>query len=123
MIISPETIRDFHQKNVYFRSLVPYSDLTPTLVAVDKHNLSMMITRIGQTIIHCRVPPIAEPNIVEVVKLSIRKMGRRWLLLSLYGESPSNIDRPTCFRCGCPTEMQRDFLTFTVRLFCPRCHL
>jgi hypothetical protein len=123
MIITPETIRNFHQKNIYYRALVPSSQLVPTLAVVDRCNLSMKVTGIGPTILTCSVPTIAEPGAVETIKLAMKNMGRKWLLMSEYGENPSNIDRTTCFRCGCPTEMQRDFLSFTVRLFCPRCHI
>lgn len=35
----------------------------------------------------------------------------------------SNKDRIKCFKCGCATENRRDFLTFEVREFCPRCKI
>ena len=123
MIITPDTIRDFHHKNIYYRSLVPSDQLVLTLAVVDRRNLPMRLANIGPTILTCSVPTIVEPGAVETIKLAMKNMGRKWLLMSEYGESPSNIDRTTCFRCGCPTEMQRDFLSFAVRLFCPRCHI
>lgn len=35
----------------------------------------------------------------------------------------SNKGRDKCFKCSCPTEDRRDFLTFEVRKFCPRCKI
>lgn len=123
MLIQLESIRDFHQKNVYFRSLIPYDSMVATLVAVDRCNLSMKVISIGHALITCKVPSIAEPNMAETIRLAMRNMGSKWILVSEYGENPANNDRTTCFKCGCHTEMQRDFHNFTVRLLCPRCHI
>lgn len=35
----------------------------------------------------------------------------------------SNKGLKECFFCSCPTEMKRDFKTFEVREFCPRCKI
>jgi len=124
MIITPEMIRTFHRKNIYFRSIVPHDRMSNrTLIAVDRYNAPMKIKNIGPTIIQCKVPQIGEMELEELIKLKLSNLGRKWLLMSLFGEDPSNIGREICFKCGCKTEHKRDFLTFAIRPICPHCHI
>ena len=45
------------------------------------------------------------------------------ILKADYKELSSNEKRAKCFKCGCKTQMKRDFTTFNVREFCPRCKI
>ena len=38
-------------------------------------------------------------------------------------ENLCNKGQTKCLQCGCKTSMRRDFLTFEVREFCPRCKI
>lgn len=48
-----------------------------------------------------------------------------WLVYWIDENAPTltNEGRTTCINCHCPTENRRDFLTFKVREFCPRCKI
>lgn len=124
MIITPEKFREFHRKNVYFRSIIPISSMSnATLRIIDQRNAPMKIKSIGQTILVCKIPHIDGFELESEIKLKIANLGRKWVLMSLFGENPNNVGRRNCFRCGRDTELRRDFLTFTVREFCIHCML
>lgn len=50
------------------------------------------------------------------------RYGKIWYLEEC-PETFSNEGRKTCLQCSCATELRRDFSTFKVREFCPRCKI
>jgi ribosomal protein S27AE len=123
MIITKDNIREFIGKNVYLRLLVQLDRINHAgLKAIHVHGTPIRVDRVGLALLYITDLAHTDPHHREI-RLALSNFNKKWVLYSSYGESDTNEGRRTCRKCGCPTTMKRDFNTFKVRLFCPRCHI